>query len=753
MNADASRVLVDFVRAVSVAWKTLSAYPPGHPALDQALNLVRSRLRECTGVLGKVELGVTRDGLIHGEEKLDFPQAQKLAESLYLRDVAILSVGEGTTADDLNAFLQLLASDPRQGHQKPIWDELAQAGVQNIQFRPVDFSEVRVTNEISTDPARPKDASLWENILRALLTGKELSVSGVELRPGQSYSAAGVASVLTELLTEADLKAGGSGRLDSNPVGGLREGEATPASEDRRRRLSLHLSAALRGHLNQPGRSAAEITPQQIGELLRSLPPDLRQTVLTSALRALASEDSAVDVVDGIRSAASTDEILRAFRELTKEGASLSSHALRLLKTLSEASSKADPQVSSRDVSVLVSELTALFGDEDIDRFNPQEHQRSVEDHSVTVPGVSINLIEGPEVSQRLETLDDHALAVQLAPTLLELISRQASRPGLDGVLAQVERLFRTFISAGRLDEVITLVETLRRFSAHPQTSAALRQNLQELLERMAGPESIAALLEWLHTPTGQSAQLVQKVIDRLGAIATRNFLFALAEEKNRSRRRKIFDTLASLGPVIVPEAKSLLSDSRWYVVRNMIVLLRTVGDRTSLPEIRRYAHHSDLRVQLEAIKTLLAFESSVSKDLLERLIHDPDPKLAETAITLVGNYGIVEAVDPLLRIVEPVDLFGRRRSVRILAFRALGELKVPSTLPRLRRYFKDHLLPIVSAEEHQAAFEMLESFPPADRAEYVQWGLRSRNPRVRAMAERLHTTVADTTEPEVAPG
>lgn len=745
---------MDFVRAVSVASKTLSAYPPGHPALTQAFNLVKTRLKECTALLGKIELGVTRDGLLYGEEKLDFPQAQKLAESLYLRDVGILSIDEGTTAEDMSEFLRLLASDPRQGVRRPIWEELAEAGVQNIQFRAVDFSELRVTSEISTDPARTKEGSLWEHILRALLTGRELSASGMELRPGQSYSATGVASVLTELLTEGESQGSGTAGLEEIAAAGRSvQGKGTGESEDRRQKISLQLTTALRGHFDQAGRSAADITPHQLAELLRSVPRELRHTVLTAALRALASQEATAAALDAIGKVVSSEDIVRAFRQLTKEGVSFSGHALKLLTALSEATSKTEAPASSREVTALVRELTTLFADEDIDRFNPEEHQHTIENHSVVVPEFSIAVGESPEIQQRLETMSDEALAVQLSPTLLELVSRQGSRPGLDGVLVQVERVFRALTSSGRLEETITLVGTLRKFSAHPQSPPELRKKLQDLLERLAGSESIATLLEWIHTPSGSSPQMVQQVIDLLGSVATRNLLFALAEEKNRSRRRKIFDAVASLGAIIVPEAKQLLTDQRWYVVRNMIVLLRTVGDRTSLPEIRRFAQHSDLRVQLEAIKTLFAFESNVSKDLLEKLIRDPDPKLAETAITLVGNYGIVEAVGPLLAIVEPLDLFGRRRSLRLRALRALGELAVPATLPRLRRYFKDHLIQLVSAEERQVAFEILESFQPADRAEYVQWGMRSKDPKVKAIAERLSGPGATVNEPEASAG
>jgi HEAT repeat protein len=180
------------------------------------------------------------------------------------------------------------------------------------------------------------------------------------------------------------------------------------------------------------------------------------------------------------------------------------------------------------------------------------------------------------------------------------------------------------------------------------------------------------------------------------------------------------------------------LSDPRWFVVRYMIVLLRAVNDRTALGDVRRLAHHGDLRVRLEAIKTLLALEPSVPRALLESVINDRDPKMAETAVTLVGNYGIKEAVGPLVEILKRTDILGTRRPVRLRAIKALGELAVPSALSSLERFFKDPFLPWPVKDERRAAFETLAAYPVEVRAPFVELGLRSRDPQIREICRRL---------------
>jgi HEAT repeat protein len=232
--------------------------------------------------------------------------------------------------------------------------------------------------------------------------------------------------------------------------------------------------------------------------------------------------------------------------------------------------------------------------------------------------------------------------------------------------------------------------------------------------------------------------------MDALGLAAARGFLVALAEEKDKSRRRRLLDLLVSIGPLIAQPATELLEDERWYVVRNMIVLLQRVGDRSALPAVRRCAEHHDMRVRLEAIKWLLAYDPEVPRALLEQAINDPDPKLAEAAIVLAGSYGIKEAVAPLLAVVEGLDLMGRRRSLRVKALKALGDLGDPSVLPRLDRYFRNpRLLPLIALEERRAAFRSLAMYPPSARWPYVERGLRARDPEIRRLCEGLQREAA----------
>jgi hypothetical protein len=408
---------------------------------------------------------------------------------------------------------------------------------------------------------------------------------------------------------------------------------------------------------------------------------------------------------------------------------------LNLLQSLSvlETSTHAEPPSES-----VIKDLVEIFGEDDVDRFNPPDHASLLEQVSIHVPKVAPDAIKTTEsLGKRVETVASDALARQLGRTIVELVASLGSSRSPESVLTRLEGLFRSHLNAGEFDEALELVQRLQEI-AGSTPSDELRHNIQASFGRLATGEMIQALIESLYSAPPEKTRSIQRLIETLGTGARRNLLIALTEEANRSRRRRLFDFITSLGPVIVPEVTSLLSDSRWYVLRNMIVMLRSVNDRTSLPEIRKLAAHGDLRVRMEAIKSLFTLDTGVTSEILENVIRDRDPKVAEAAIGMIGSFGIKEGVQPLLRVLEGSDVFGRRRSLRVKSIRALGELADPSALPALQRFFGEAVFFWPAKEERYAAWESLAGYPKEARAAIVQKGLQSSEAGIREICVRL---------------
>ena len=730
MPTTAGTQVAEFVRVLALGWKNLAAYPPGHPALAGSLDLIFRRLNDLRGPGGDVVFGIARDGLIYGKEKIDSTGAQKFAQALYTRGVALLRFETSVEPRDIETFLRLLASPPAAA-MRPMWEELTASGVIYIHLQPVDYTTVQVTDDLAPKP-KPESRSLWEEILRALVAGRELSKDGQEILSREVRSIEQLTELVAEFLQEASEPA--DVEFDPRATFGVRLTARVPGV-DTPEKIGQRVSDAIGLYVSGSTPLKKQLVVQQVVQLLRSLPEPMRGMVMRAVLRALATDPTAAALLRDFSSALSRDEVLETLRYLATM-TKLSDHAVRLMEMLAPIEKPAaTPEPPTPKV---IADLVHLFAEEDIDRFNPEDHKALLTEVSIRIPefpGDGQGSIE--QLGDRVDSITDDALNQQLTRSLLELLSTYGSSRPPYSVLGRLQALFQLHLTSGQYVDAINLVEGMQEIALTTE-NPALADAIHDAFDALSNAEMIRALIETLHGAAKESAPTIQRLLEAMGTAATKTLLVALAEEDNRSRRRRLFDFASSLGTVIVPDAAHLLSDSRWFVVRNMILLLRSVNDRTTLPDIRKLAQHPDLRVRMEAIKTLIALEPAVPRALLEAAIHDRDPKLAETAIALVGNYGIKEGVDPLLGILRGKDWFGLRRSRRVKAIKALGELAEPSALARMHRFFRDSFLPWPSVEERRAAYESLAAYPREIRTDIVEKGLHSRDSFVREVCGRL---------------
>ncbi len=459
----------------------------------------------------------------------------------------------------------------------------------------------------------------------------------------------------------------------------------------------------------------------QIIQLLRALPGEVREPVLAAALRTLAREEAASAHLASLAAALPAADVLRGLRRLAREQGQLSSHALQMAQALAEAHEEMGPAPALPEPPADFAEMAALFREEDVDRYD--------------LDAIAVEVAADPDAFGP-DTESDDAIERRVVTTLLDMT---ASGPEIVRplVLGRLREIFVRSLQLGRFAQAISIIRAVRDLAADPNL-AERREVLDEFLANLADAPTLAALVAASRQPGGPPFVQVQTLVLALGASAARGLLEALAAEQDRGRRLRLIELAASLGAAIVPETRRLLADPRWYVVRNMVLLLRRVQDRSAMTEILRCADHPDLRVRLEAIRALFTFDSKVPRDLLARTINHPDPRLAEAAVLLSGQHGITQATDLLVEILLRRDFFGRHRSIRLKALRALADLGDAAVLPRLGRFFREWPFPLVAIEERRSVYRYLSSYDAGARAPWVARGEKSRDAVIRAIPGAL---------------
>src|SRR5690349_20173405 len=194
------------------------------------------------------------------------------------------------------------------------------------------------------------------------------------------------------------LGAGGADRGRSRTGGGdLPEGNRRAGSGRLGMAAAHTLARAIGARLAVADGDTRETLAPQIIQLLRALPAEVREPALVAALRVLATEEGTGHHLAAIAAALPAADVLRGLRRLAQEQGQLSGHALRVAQALAETQESA-PEVSGPPEPPDFAAMAALFREEDVDRFNPEDHRALLaQQPTVDLAAIAVEVAADPD--------------------------------------------------------------------------------------------------------------------------------------------------------------------------------------------------------------------------------------------------------------------------------------------------------------------------------------------------------------------
>jgi len=246
-----------------------------------------------------------------------------------------------------------------------------------------------------------------------------------------------------------------------------------------------------------------------------------------------------------------------------------------------------------------------------------------------------------------------------------ELVLQIALETGSGG--PRVDAAFEALIAQRRLPALIELL------GSAPDPADGMADTLWR---RLATPDRLRAEL----SSERPDFLTVEGLVNRLGAMATEPLLDLLERSTSASIRGRALRLLSSIGASVAPAAVARLKNAPWYVQRNLLVLLRTLGTWPSDFSATPFARDPEPRVRREAYKLLLAVPQHRSSAILHGL-DDSDTEIVTLVLRAAVEDCPREALGTIERFTEDWRRPGEQRA---LAVRALGRGGGPQALGRL---------------------------------------------------------------------
>ncbi len=281
-------------------------------------------------------------------------------------------------------------------------------------------------------------------------------------------------------------------------------------------------------------------------------------------------------------------------------------------------------------------------------------------------------------------------------------------------------------------------------FVVHAERPPLKNREIAELakmgIKELVSDELVSYYMKRLQERGGAGRREAESVLVAFGERSVKPLLSALAEESDLLVRKSIVDIVAQIGRPAVPAILDNLNDSRWYMVRNMITIIGSLGVPDLATRVAAVLSHPDLRVKKEAIKALAKLPHPAAAAALADLCFFPEETVALTATAALSAKREPEAVSALhRRAVQKRFLYPRYR----LAHEAIDSLRAIGTdeaLTALELVFKARAL--WQTERFRAmkvhALRSIAKIPSERAREILKNALDSSEKYIGAEAKRL---------------
>jgi len=173
-------------------------------------------------------------------------------------------------------------------------------------------------------------------------------------------------------------------------------------------------------------------------------------------------------------------------------------------------------------------------------------------------------------------------------------------------------------------------------------------------------------------------------VLRSLGKAGAVPLINALVGENSRLGRRRLIAVLVSMGDVVVPWARQMLEDQRWFVVRNMVTVLGGIASAEAQKSLGQLAGDKDPRIRKEVARAFGRISGPTAHEQLLRFLEDPDPGVRVMAVSAAASHSSPQLLEALWTVFRDTRIGSADWNIKAAVLRTTGRLRMPEALPRL---------------------------------------------------------------------
>jgi HEAT repeat protein len=195
-------------------------------------------------------------------------------------------------------------------------------------------------------------------------------------------------------------------------------------------------------------------------------------------------------------------------------------------------------------------------------------------------------------------------------------------------------------VSVREFMPVCSIVYDLRSLARRPDVPEWTAGMTAEAIRKRGAADKLAEIEPHMDEMNDAKMEELFCYLGQMDPVAIRPLCRMLADAETRRVRYMLARAISIVAKESVPELAEFLRDKRWYVVRNIAMILGMIATPETVPYLEEISTHPEPRVRREVARALGRVRSREGLQALKALMRDDNKMIRLAAVSAVGLIG-----------------------------------------------------------------------------------------------------------------
>jgi hypothetical protein len=231
---------------------------------------------------------------------------------------------------------------------------------------------------------------------------------------------------------------------------------------------------------------------------------------------------------------------------------------------------------------------------------------------------------------------DDNSLLRSCSEICLEIANDPETDETFNYVVSFLGKICEWHVSAGDFLSACSILSDLQTIAADEHLSDPRRSSIRDTVARLGEGHRLRQIEGYFFKLTEARAEEIFAYLALMEPVAIEPLCHMVADCEEREARYVLCRALSIIANKEPERIRRHMSDPRWYVVRNMVLILGMIGTPAVIPILKTVASHPESRVRKEVARWLGRIGGESGLSVLSDLSNDEQKPVRLAAIASI---------------------------------------------------------------------------------------------------------------------